>query len=98
MIKNEQKFRKWISENKKGSNLEIENSINSKISILNVVSILIGEDISEENLFDEICVELISHKLRPYRNGKSISGYKLVLKQYAKMIENLKQNTLANTS
>jgi len=97
MIKNEKKFRKWITKDEKGSNSKIKHTTNSKISNLNVVSILIGETISEKNLFNEICVEKISNKLRPYRNEKSILEYKIVLKQYAQMVQHLLKNTLVKT-
>ena len=92
MIKNERKFADWIEKNEHNSNDQIATSIKH----LNVVSILIGEELSEKNLFNENCIEIISKKLRGLRSEKSILNYKLALKQYVKMIENSRKTTLAN--
>ena len=94
MIKNEQKFTEWFEKNEIHSN----DQISSSIKYLNVISILIGEDLSENNLFDENCVEIISKKLKGLRSEKSISNYKLALRQYVRMIENSRKTTLANNS
>lgn len=92
MIKNEQKFAEWIEKNK----LDSIDQITSSIKYLNVVSILIGEDLSEKNLFDENCVEIISKKLRGLKSEKSILNYKLALRKYVRMIERSSKTTLAN--
>lgn len=94
MIKNEQKFAEWIEKNK----LDSIDQITSSIKYLNVVSILIGEDLSEKNLFDENCVEIISKKLRGLKSEKSILNYKLALRKYVRMIERSSKTTLANTA
>ncbi len=91
MIKNEQKFAEWIEKNE----LDSIDQITSTIKYLNVVSILIGEDLSETNLFDENCVEIISKKLRGLKNEKSILNYKLALRKYVRMIESSSKTTLA---
>ncbi|MAD96103.1 MAG: hypothetical protein CMB99_02140 [Flavobacteriaceae bacterium] len=88
MIKNEQKYLGWIEKNGVGKNDYVASSTKSYISYLNTVSKLIGEDISEKNLFDENCVNKIANKLNGLRSPKSISNYKSALKQYAKMVQN----------
>jgi len=88
MIKNERKYLESIEKNGVGSNDKIASSTKSYISYLNTVSKLIGEDISEKNLFNENCVEMISEKLKGLRSDKSISNYKSALRQYVKMVEN----------
>tara|TARA_R110001583_G_scaffold120243_3_gene271502 strand:- start:394 stop:690 length:297 start_codon:yes stop_codon:yes gene_type:complete len=98
MIKNEQKYLEWIENNGVGSNDKIASSTKSYISYLNVVSILIGEEISEKNLFSENCVETISKKLKGLRSEKSILNYKSALRQYVRMVENSVNTTLANNS
>jgi hypothetical protein len=90
MIKNEEKYLEWIEENENNSKDEITSAIRS----LNNISILIGEDLSEKNLFNDNCVEIISKKLKGLKNDKSISNYKVVLRQYVRMVENLKVATL----
>lgn len=88
MIKNEQKYLEWIEKNGVGKNDYVASSAKSYISYLNIVSKLIGEDISEINLFDENCVNEIVNKLNGLRSSKSISNYKSALKQYARMVQN----------
>jgi hypothetical protein len=88
MIKNERKYLESIEKNGVGSNDKIASSTKSYISYLNTVSKLIGEDISEKNLFNENSVEMISEKLKGLRSDKSISNYKSALRQYVKMVEN----------
>jgi hypothetical protein len=87
MIKNERKYLEWIEKNGVGSNDRIASSTKSYISYLNTVSKLIGEDISEKNLFNENCVEIISERLKGLRSEKSISNYKSALRQYVRMVE-----------
>lgn len=87
MIKNERKYLEWIEKNGVGSNDKIASSTKSYISYLNTVSKLIGEDISEKNLFNENCVEIISERLKGLRSEKSISNYKSALRQYVRMVE-----------
>jgi len=86
MIKNERKYLEWIKKNGVGSNDRIASSTKSYISYLNTVSKLIGEDISEKNIFNENCVEMISERLKGLRSDKSISNYKSALRQYASMV------------
>ena len=93
MIKNEKKLAEWIEKNEIDSN----DQITSSIKCLNIVSILIGEELSEKNLFDENCVEFISKKLRSLKNEKTISNYKLALRQYVRMVESLRKTTLVNS-
>tara|TARA_B110000037_G_C16893579_1_gene413199 strand:- start:30 stop:299 length:270 start_codon:yes stop_codon:yes gene_type:complete len=88
MIKNERKYLEWIEKKGVGSNDRIASSTKSYISYLNTVSKLIGEEISENNLFNENCVEMISKKLKGLRSDKSISNYKSALRQYSRMVEN----------
>ena len=85
MIKNEEKYLEWIEINEGVLKAEISAVIKS----LKTISILIGEDISEKNLFNDECVEIISKKLRGFKNEKSILNYKVVLRQYVRMVENL---------
>lgn len=85
MIKNEEKYLEWIEKNETFSKIETASAIKS----LKSISILIGEDLSEKNLFNDNCIETISEKLRVLKNEKSISNYKVVLRQYVKMVENL---------
>lgn len=87
MIKNEPKYLKWIENNGVGKNDYVASSTKSYISYLNTVSKLIGEDISEKNLFDESSVIEIVKKLNGLRSPKSISNYKSALRQYAKMVQ-----------
>jgi hypothetical protein len=93
MIKNEEKYLEWIEKNENNSKDEIKLAIRS----LNNISILIGDDLSEKNLFNDNSVEIISKKLKGLKNEKSISNYKVVLKQYVRMVENLRAITLAST-
>ena len=88
MIKNERKYLEWIEKNGVGSNDRIASSTKSYISYLNTVSTLIGEDISEKNLFNENCVEIITERLKGLRSEKSISNYKSAIRQYVRMVEN----------
>lgn len=92
MIKNEQKFAEWIGENE----LVSDEQIRASIKHLKVIAILIGEDLTEKNLFDENCIKIISKRLRGLRSKKSILNYELPLRQYVKMIENIRKTTLAN--
>ena len=83
MVKHEQKFLEWIKKNKIGSNDQNTAALKS----LKSVSILIGDELSEKNLFDENCIEIISKKLRGLRSEKSISNHKIALRQYVRMVE-----------
>lgn len=83
MIQHEQKFLEWIKKNKIGSN----DQNTAVLKSLKSVSILIGDDLSEKNLFDENCIEIISKKLRGLRSEKSILNHKIALRQYVRMIE-----------
>ena len=87
MIKNEQKYLEWIKQNGVGKNDHVASSTKSYISYLNTVSKLIGEDISEKNLYNEYCVNEMAKKLEGLRNPKSISNYKSALRQYAEMVQ-----------
>lgn len=78
----------WIVNNGVGKNDYVASSPKSYISYLNAVSKLIGEDVSEKNLFNESCVLEIAKKLNGLRSEKSISNYKSALRQYAKMVQN----------
>lgn len=94
MIKNERKYLAWIEKNGVGSNDRIASSTKSYISYLNTVSQLIGEDISEKNLYNENCIDVISRKISGLRSEKSISNYKSALRQYLRMVENSEQKLL----
>ncbi len=87
MIKHEQKFLEWIEKNNIGSNDQNAAALKS----LKSVSILIGDNLSEKNLFDEKCIENISKKLRGLRSEKSILNHQFALRQYVRMIEDLKK-------
>ncbi|PKP13079.1 MAG: hypothetical protein CVU08_07115 [Bacteroidetes bacterium HGW-Bacteroidetes-3] len=87
MIKHEQKFLEWIEKNKIGSSDQNATALKS----LKSVSILIGDNLSEKNLFDEKCIENISKKLRGLRSEKSILNHQFALRQYVRMIEDLKK-------
>jgi hypothetical protein len=87
MIKNERKYLEWIKANGVGQNDQIASSTKSYISYLNTVSKLLGEDISESNLYNEKCVLQIAEKLKGLRSEKSISNYKSALRQYSQMIQ-----------
>jgi hypothetical protein len=88
MIKNEKKYLTWIENNGVGSNDKVASSTKSYISYLNSVSKLIREDISEKNLYDENCIDLISKKIIGMKSDKTISNYKSALRQYVKMVQN----------
>lgn len=88
MIKNEQKYLRWIENNDVGKNDNVASSTKSYISYLNTVSKLIGDDISEKNLYNEKCVIEIANKLIGLRSPKSISNYKSALRQYTNMVIN----------
>lgn len=88
MIKNEQKYLEFIEKNGVGKNDSVASSTKSYISYLNTVSKLIGEDLSEENLYNEDCVNKIANRLKGLRNEKSISNYKSALRQYVEMTQN----------
>ncbi|WP_158974290.1 hypothetical protein [Cellulophaga sp. L1A9] len=88
MIKNEGKYLEWIERNGVGKNDYVASSTKSYISYLNTVSKLIGEDISEKNLYNENCVIEIADRLNGLRSEKSISNYKSALRQYATMVKN----------
>ena len=88
MIKNERKYLDWIEKNGVGKNDYVSSSTKSYISYLNTVSKLIGEDISEKNLYDENCVVEIAKKMNGMRSEKSISNYKSALRQYSNMVQN----------
>jgi hypothetical protein len=88
MIKNEGKYLEFIERNGVGKNDLVASSTKSYISYLNTVSKLIGEDLSEKNLYDENCVNEIANRLKGLRSEKSISNYKSALRQYVEMIKN----------
>jgi len=88
MIKNGQKYLEWIEKKGVGQNDYVTSSTKSYISYLNTVSKLIGEDISEKNLYDENCVIEMAKRMRGMRSEKSISNYKSALRQYSKMVKN----------
>lgn len=88
MIKNVQKYLEFIERNGVGKNDSVASSIKSYISYLNTVSKLIGEDLSEKNLYNENCVNEIANRLKGLRSDKSISNYKSALRQYVEMIQN----------
>ena len=88
MIKNEQKYLKWIENNGVGSNDQVASSTKSYISYLNSVSKLICEDISEKNLYNENCIDIISTKISGLKSDKTISNYKSALRQYLRMVQN----------
>ncbi len=88
MIKNERKYLDWIEKNGVGKNDYVASSTKSYISYLNTVSKLIGEDISEKNIYDEGCIIEIAKKLNGLRSEKSISNYKSALRQYVAMVQN----------
>ncbi len=88
MINNERKYLEFIERNGVGKNDSVASSTKSYISYLNTVSKLIGEDLSEKNLYNENCVNEITNRLKGLRNEKSISNYKSALRQYVKMIQN----------
>ena len=88
MIRNERKYLEWIEQNGVGKNDYVASSTKSYISYLNTVSKLIGEDISEKNLYNENCVNEMANKLNGLRSPKSISNYKSAMKQYAQMVQN----------
>ena len=92
MIKNEEKYLEWIEKNEAFSKVEIASAIKS----LKSISILIGKDLSEKNLFNEKCVEIISKKLKGLKNEISISNYKVVLRQYVRMVKNLEVANLVS--
>lgn len=89
MIKNEQQYLKWIENNGVGSNDKVASSTKSYISYLNSVSKLIGEDISEKNMFNENCIDVISKKISGMKSEKTISNYKSALRQYVRMVQNI---------
>lgn len=88
MIKNEQNYLNWIKKNGVGKNDYVASSTKSYISYLNTVSKLIGEDISEKNLYDENCLIEMAQKMNGLRSEKSISNYKSALRQYISMVQN----------
>lgn len=88
MIKNEGKYLQWIESNGVGKNDYVASSTKSYISYLNTVSKLIGEDISEKNLYNQHCVDQIANRLDGMRSQKSISNYKSALRQYVEMVRN----------
>lgn len=88
MIKNERKYLEFIERNGVGKNDSVASSTKSYISYLNTVSKLIGEDLSEKNLYNENCIDEIANKLKGLRSDKSISNYKSALRQYVAMIQN----------
>lgn len=88
MIINERKYLEFIERNGIGKNDLVASSTKSYISYLNTVSKLIGEDLSEKNLYDENCVNEIANRLKGLRSDKSISNYKSALRQYVEMIKN----------
>ena len=90
MIKNEEIFLEWIKKNEGVLSGEITSTIKS----LKSISILIGEDISEQNLYNDECIEIISKKLRGLKNEESISNYKVVLRKYVSMVEKLQVTNL----
>lgn len=90
MIKNENKYLEWIEKKGVGKNDNVASSTKSYISYLNTVSKLIGEDLSEKNLYNENCINQIANKLNGLRSQKSISNYKSALRQYVEMIKNSK--------
>jgi len=87
MIIKEEEYIEWIINQGVGKKDKVASSIKSYVSYLNSVSRLINEDISNKNLFDENCVELIINKIiENGENLKSIGKYKTAMNQYVKMI------------
>ena len=90
MIKDEVKYLQWLENNGVGKKDNIASSPKSYISYLNTVSQIIGEDISEKNLYDENCISLMEEKMKGARSAKSISNYKSAMRQYVKMVQEQK--------
>ncbi len=88
MIKNEIKYIQWLEKNGVGKNDNIASSPKSYISYLNAVSKIIGEDISEKNLYSENCILEMEEKMKGARSPKSISNYKSAMRQYVRMVQN----------
>ncbi len=87
MIENEQKYLDWIIRNEVGKKDIVASSPQSYISYLKSVSKLLGETISEKNLYNEECIIIIANKLRGKRNPKTISNYKSAMRHYVRMVQ-----------
>ena len=87
MIKNEANYFQWLEQNGVGKKDNVASSPKSYISYLNTVSQIIGEDISEKNLYSENCIFAMEEKLKDARSAKSISNYKSAMRQYVKMVQ-----------
>ncbi|MDT0675117.1 hypothetical protein [Autumnicola musiva] len=87
MVKNETKYLQWLNDNGVGKRDNIASSPKSYISYLNTVSQIIGEDISEKNLYNENCISFLEEKMKGARSAKSISNYKSAMRQYVKMVQ-----------
>lgn len=87
MIKNEQKYLDWIIRNGVGKKDIVASSPKSYISYLKSVSKLLGETISEKNLYSEECIIIIANKLQEKRSPKTISNYKAAMGHYVRMVQ-----------
>jgi len=87
MIKNETNYLQWLENQGVGKKDNVASSPKSYISYLNTVSQIIGEDISEKNLYNEGCIDSMEKKMHGARSAKSISNYKSAMRHYVKMVQ-----------
>jgi hypothetical protein len=87
MVIHKSQYYSWIQSRGVGSNDLIASSSDSYISYLNVVSELIGKDISPAILSSEADVEKLARSIAGQPAPKTINNYKAALRQYVAMVQ-----------
>lgn len=90
MIKFEKEYEYFIEKNGVGSNDIVASSIKSYISYLNSVSRHLKITIAPETLRTMLDIETLSSQLKGKVSDKTIKNYGSAMKQYVKMVEEIK--------
>ena len=87
MIVHESSYRIWLEVRGVGAGDRVASSPASYVSYLRVVSELLGEDLSPDNLADDADVLRILAQIRKLRSTKTIRNYGSSLRQYVAMVQ-----------
>ena len=87
MIIHKSQYYAFITLRGVGSNDLVASSPDSYVSYLNIVSELIGKDISPAVLSSEADVEKLARSIAGQRAPKTINNYKSAMRQYVAMVQ-----------
>ncbi|MEA2018409.1 MAG: hypothetical protein U9N59_08165 [Campylobacterota bacterium] len=90
MIEFEKEYKDFIVKNGVGENDKVASSVKSYISYLNSIAKYLDITIEPNKLCTENDIEIISLQLDGKVAGKTIQNYKSAMKQYIKMVDELK--------